>query len=120
MQVDDLRRSCHLVEVIDILRYYRHIVLLLKFRYEPVTLVGLHAPALLTEHVIEVRHERRVSLPSFVGSHLLYGIVLPQAVGVAEGLQTTLHRHACTSQYNNLFHRRSNGFVMQMYGKVKN
>ena len=88
MQMDDLRGACHLVEVVDILGHNGDIIVLLKLSHEAMTLVGLHVPAFLAEHVIEVRHKRGVGLPSLVGGDFLHGIVLPQAIGIAESLQS--------------------------------
>ena len=104
MQMDDLRRASLLVQVIDILRHHRHVVVLFQLSHQFVAFVRLHTPAFLAEHVVEISHQRGVVEPSLVGSHLLNGILLPQSVSIAESLQTTLHRHACTSQNYYLFH----------------
>ena len=96
MQVDDLRGTGHLMEVVHVLRDNRHVVLLLQLSHQPVPLIGFHTPALLAEHIIEIGHECRISLPAFVGGHLCHGIVLPKTIGIAESLQSALHRHACT------------------------
>ena len=105
MQVDDLRRACLLVQVVDILRHHRHIVLLFEFCHQTVPLVGLDAPALFAQHVVEISHQGGVCQPALMCGHLLHRILFPQSVGIAESLQSTLHRHACTSQNNYLFHK---------------
>ena len=106
MQMDDLRRASLLMQVVDILRNHGHIVLFFQSGHELMAIIRLYAPALLAKHVVEVCHQRRVGLPSFVGSHLGHGIFFPQPVGIAESLQSTFHRHACSCQYYNfLFHK---------------
>ena len=104
VQVDDVRGAGLLVQVVDVLGDHHHLIFLLQSGHQPVALVGLDAPALAAQHVIEVGHQRRVGLPSLVRGHLCHGVFLPQSVGVAEGSESALDRHACACQYNYFLH----------------
>lgn len=117
--MDHLRRARHLVQVVDILGDNGHVVPLLEFGHEPVALIGLHAPALLAEHVVEIGYQCGVGLPALVRGHLGHGVVLPQSVGIAESLQTAFHGHACACQYYNLFHLTNCFMVCDFCAKIR-
>ena len=44
------------MQVIHILGNHRHIEVLLQSSYQFVSFIGLHIPALLAQHVVEVGH----------------------------------------------------------------
>ena len=98
MQMDDLRRPRLLMEVVYVLREHRHIIVFLHPGDELVTLTRLCVPQLTTQFVVELRHERRVSLPPFMTGDLLHRIVLPKTIVATESLETALYRHAGTCQ----------------------
>ena len=100
MQVNHPCRARLFMQVVYVLRHYGHVIVLLKGSHQAVALVGFHAPALAPQHIIEVRYQRRIGLPSLVGGHLCHGVFLPQSVSIAERLQTTFHRHAGTCQHH--------------------
>ncbi len=105
MQVNHLRRTCFLVQVIHILGDDRHIVVLLQFGNQPMPLVRFCSIQFLAQSVIKFRHQCGVALPSLVCCHILYREILPETVIAAERLKTTLHRHSGTRQKHQfLFH----------------
>ena len=87
------------------MREHGHVVVALHLGDKSVTLTGLRIPQLTPHLVVKIGHERGVGEPSVVRCHLLHGVVFPQAVVAAEGLEPALHRHAGTSQKDYfLFH----------------
>ena len=104
MQVHHMAAARHLMQVVHVLRDYGHVIMLLQLCDEAMALVGLGVQALLAKHVVKLRHQVRVAQPSVVGGDIRHGVILPQTIGIAESLQSTLHRHAGTGKNNNFFH----------------
>ena len=84
-------RSCALMQVIDVLRYHIHVVILLKFRQRD----GRHwagleqiAPA----RIVEFMHKFRIAPETIGGGNLHYGIVFPESSRVAEGGDSAFRR----------------------------
>ena len=71
---------------------------------EAVPLVGLSVKELLAQLVIKIGYQCRVGFPPLVRGYLLHGIIFPQAIVPAEGLKTTLYRHACSGKEYYLLH----------------
>ena len=101
MQMYHLGRTGLFMQVIHVLRHHRDIIFILQGSHQLVSLIRFYAPAFLTQHVIEICHQRRIGLPSLMSSHLLHGIFLPQAVSITKCTQPAFHRHASTCQHNN-------------------
>ena len=82
------------MQVVDVLRYDRNLILLLKLVYKAVSLVGLSLIELVAKHIVEVGNECWVLKPALVRCHLVYGIVLPQSVVATKCLEPRLYGHA--------------------------
>ena len=101
MQMYHFGRTGLFMQVIHILRDHRDLIFFFQRSHQLVSLIRFYAPAFLTQHVIEICHQRRIGLPSLMSSHLLHGIFLPQAVSITKCTQPAFHRHASTCQHNN-------------------
>ncbi len=99
-----MARARTLVQVVDVLGNHRDVVIVLQTADDAVALIGLRRIEFLSEHIIEIGDERRVGFPSFVRRHLLYGVILPETIVAAKGLETALHRHAGTGKKHYLLH----------------
>ena len=93
-----MRRPSLLVQVVNVLRHHRHIVVTLQFFYQFVPLVRLRRVQLLAQPVVKLCHEVGVCDPCLVCRHALYGVVFPQSVVATKRLKTALHRHAGASE----------------------
>ena len=104
VQVYHVRRAGPLVQVVDVLRHNRHVEVLFECCQQLVPAVGHGGEQLFAPRVVKVGYKVGVGFPAFGGGHLLNGIFLPQAAGVAESLEPAFGAHARAGKNNNLFH----------------
>ena len=78
-------RSCALMQVIDVLRYHIHVVILLKFRQREMGGIGLGLEQIAPARIVEFMHKFRIAPETIGGGNLHYGIVFPESSRVAEG-----------------------------------
>ena len=97
VQVHNILRPRLLVQVVDILRDYLHIIILFQPHQLLMTLVGLHGSQLATALVVKVQHQSLVLGVALRRSHILNTILLPQAVAVAEGADSALGANTSAS-----------------------
>ena len=88
------------VEVIDILGDDTHVEMLLEFMQDLMGAVGLYSTELAAAFVIELMYERRIAAETVGTRHIHHRIVLPQTVGVAEGLYAAFGTDTGSCRYH--------------------
>ena len=106
VQVCHAARTGTFVQVVDILRHNIHIVKALQLGYGVVRRIGLYVVEFAAAHVVELDHEGAVARQSLGCTYILYAIVRPQSVGIAEGGQAAVGTHPRTRKYHDLLHIR--------------
>ena len=101
MQMQHMRASCLLVQVVDVLGDDIHLMpFALQFCHQPVTLARLGSQQFAPARVVEVGHQFGVTCPSLWSGHIFHVIVVPQSVAVTEGAESAFCAHACACQYH--------------------
>ena len=111
VQVQHMGRAGLLMQVVDVLGDDADIVFLFQPHQLAVPLVGFDLEKLPAPLVVEVKHQLGVAQVGVVGGHVLYTVVLPEAVAVAEGADATLGTDAGTGEYDYFFH----GIYVEMF-----
>ena len=107
MEIDDIRRTGTGMQVVDVLRDDGHVVVLLKFRQQQMSLVGAGIHQLPAQAVVEFVHKNRIFVPSLGSSHFFHRITLPQSAAVAESGKAAFGTHPGAGEHHNfLFHSR--------------
>ena len=77
MEVDDVRGTGTFVQVVDILRHHRDVVILFQGRHQFVSAVGLHRGQLFATFVVEIDDEFRVADIALDGGYVLHSMLFP-------------------------------------------
>ena len=67
-------------------------------------IIRLTISQLTTTLIVEIKHKRRIAMPTINVSDILHAVVLPESVTVTESRNSTLRTHASTSKKDNLLH----------------
>ena len=86
------------MKVVDVLGHHIHMEPTFQFGDRPMGLVRLSGQHLGAAQVVEVQHLGGVFPPSFGGGHLFNAVLLPEPIGIAEGLQAALGAHPSTGE----------------------
>ena len=106
VEVQHVLRPGAFVEVIDVLRYDVHVVVLFQVHERAVGGVGLRVEELAAAFVVEAVDEGRVLAEAGGRGYFHHGMVFPQAARVAEGRYAAFGAYACACGYDEkgLFH----------------
>ena len=98
MQMNDVRTSRTLVQIVHILRNYRHIKVFLQLGKPCMSCIRFHIKQLFTAFVIEVNHQLRITYIPFGTGYLHHRIFIPQSACITKRTNATLGTHSSTGQ----------------------
>ena len=96
VQVQHIAAAGTLMQVIHVLCDDAHVKVFLQFNKPQMGGIGLGTNQLLTALVIKLVDERGIAQEALMAGHVHYRIILPQAIGIAKGLDTALGADAST------------------------
>ena len=103
VQMQHLRRTGALVQIVDVLRNDTHRIVLFQLRQQFMAAIGARFHQLPAQAVVKLVDEIRIALPSFRRGHLFHGMRLPKSATVTEGGKATLGTHAGSGEYHDFF-----------------
>src|SRR5690349_557154 len=107
MKVNNFRGAGPLMQVVDILRDYRHIEALFKLDQDIVSLVRCYLKRSLPSLIIKLQDERSIACPSFRSGHILNPMAFPKASCIPKGRNAAFSADAGAGQDYNFLHNRS-------------
>ena len=90
MQVQHATAAGTLVQVVHILGDDPHVKVFFQLHEAQMGGIGLGVNQLFAPLVVELVDERRVAQEALMARHIHHRIILPQTVGIPEGLDATL------------------------------
>ena len=103
VQVQHLRRTGALVQIVDVLRNDAHGVVLFHLGQQLVAAIGARFHQLPAQAVVKLVDKIRIALPAFGRRHLFHGMGLPKSAAVAEGGEAALGTHPRAGEHHDLF-----------------
>jgi hypothetical protein len=107
VEVEDARRPCPLVQIVDVLSDDPDVVGALQFDECQVSGVGLSLTDGPAAFVVEVEDEPRIPPPGLRARHLFRPVAALEAIGTAERLQPALGTDARPRDHHDAFHLAS-------------
>ena len=96
MQMNDMRGTGTLMEIIHILRDDSHLVVILQFSYHPVGFIRLYLRKLLPPEIVEVKTLLSVVVKGICACQICPLFVRPQAVLATESAESAFHADTST------------------------
>lgn len=103
MQVQHLRRTGSLVQIVHILRDDAHVEVVFQFGQEFMPPIGARFDQLPAQSVVKLIDKIGIALPSLGRGHLFHGMRFPKSATVAKGGKTTLGAHTGAGEHHDFF-----------------